>query len=60
MIWTSLNQLDPLKAAEQLNKTQTQHHFLECLILRQLGLPLLGVWALTSSELPLAVPDCPT
>jgi hypothetical protein len=26
-------------------------------LLRQLGLPLRGVWALTSSELPWAVPD---
>jgi hypothetical protein len=29
-------------------------------VLRQLGLPLRGVWALTSSELPWAVPDGPT
>jgi hypothetical protein len=29
-------------------------------LLRQLGLPLRGVWALTSSELPRAVPDGPT
>ena len=29
-------------------------------LLRQLGLPLRGVWALTSSELPWAVPDGPT
>jgi hypothetical protein len=29
-------------------------------VLRQRGLPLRGVWALTSSELPWAVPDGPT
>ncbi len=29
-------------------------------VLRQLGLPLRAVWALTSSELPWAVPDGPT
>jgi hypothetical protein len=29
-------------------------------LLRQLGLPLRGVWALTSLELPWAVPDGPT
>jgi hypothetical protein len=29
-------------------------------VLRQLGLPLRGVWALTSSELLWAVPDGPT
>ena len=29
-------------------------------VLRQLCLPLQGVWALTSSELPWAVPDGPT
>ncbi len=29
-------------------------------LLRQLGLPLRGVWALTSSELPWAVSDGPT
>ncbi len=29
-------------------------------VLRQLGLPRRGVWALTSSELPRAVPDGPT
>jgi hypothetical protein len=29
-------------------------------VLRQLGLVLRGVWALTSSELPWAVPDGPT
>ncbi len=29
-------------------------------VLRQLCLPLRGVWALTSSELPWAVPDGPT
>ncbi len=29
-------------------------------LLRQLCLPLRGVWALTSSELPWAVPDGPT
>jgi len=28
-----------------------------CILLRQLCLPLRGVWALTSSELPWAVPD---
>ncbi len=32
----------------------------QALLLRQLGLPLRGVWALTSSELPWAVPDGPT
>ena len=31
-----------------------------CAVFRQLGLPLRGVWALTSSELPWAVPDGPT
>jgi hypothetical protein len=31
-----------------------------CILLRQLGLPLRGMWALTSSELPWAVPDRPT
>jgi hypothetical protein len=31
-----------------------------CDLLRMLGLPLRGVWALTSSELPWAVPDGPT
>jgi hypothetical protein len=30
-----------------------------CAVFRQLGLPLRGVWALTSSELPRAVPDGP-
>ncbi len=29
-------------------------------LMRQLGLPLRGVWALASSELPWAVPDGPT
>jgi len=33
---------------------------LSCPLLRQLGLPLRGMWALTSSELTWAVPDGPT
>ncbi len=49
-----------LQVSSQATTPARQKPHVEYMLLRQLGLPLRGVWALTSSELSWAVPDGPT
>ena len=51
---------DDIYPSRSLDRSSDVFVYLASKVLRQLYLPLRGVWALTSSELPWAVPDGPT